>query len=95
MARSALRSAGDKTLLWFAYPKKSGPLKSGLSRDSGWDPVSGRSSMDSRRARKESDSALARKQLEAPVRQVVTSEGFTGFRRAAETPFNIVYEAQP
>jgi hypothetical protein len=26
---------------------------------------------------------------------VVTSAGFTRFRRAAETPFNIVYEAQP
>jgi hypothetical protein len=39
MARSALRSAGDNTLLWFAYPKKSGPLKSDLSRDSGWEPL--------------------------------------------------------
>jgi SAM-dependent methyltransferase len=32
---------------------------------------------------------------EARVRDVVTSAGFTRFRRAAETPFNIVYEARP
>ena len=32
---------------------------------------------------------------EARIREVVTAAGFTRFRRAAETPFNIVYEAQP
>jgi hypothetical protein len=32
---------------------------------------------------------------EARVRDVVTSAGFTRFRRAAETPVNIVYEARP
>ena len=32
---------------------------------------------------------------EKRVRQVVTSAGFNRFRRAAETPFNIVYEARP
>jgi SAM-dependent methyltransferase len=32
---------------------------------------------------------------EARMRTVVTSAGFTRFRRAAETPFNIVYEARP
>jgi hypothetical protein len=32
---------------------------------------------------------------ETKVRGVVTSAGFRGFRRAAETPFNIVYEARP
>ena len=32
---------------------------------------------------------------ESRVRQVVTSAGFSRFRRAAETPFNIVYEARP
>jgi SAM-dependent methyltransferase len=32
---------------------------------------------------------------EARVREVVTSAGFNRFRRAAETPFNIVYEARP
>ena len=32
---------------------------------------------------------------EARIRDVVTSAGFTRFRRAAETPFNIVYEARP
>jgi SAM-dependent methyltransferase len=32
---------------------------------------------------------------EARIREVVRSAGFTRFRRAAETPFNIVYEARP
>jgi ubiquinone/menaquinone biosynthesis C-methylase UbiE len=32
---------------------------------------------------------------EARIRDVVTSAGFTRFRRAAETPFNIVFEARP
>ena len=32
---------------------------------------------------------------EARIREVVTAAGFTSFRRAAETPFNIVYEARP
>jgi len=32
---------------------------------------------------------------ETRVNQVVTSAGFSRFRRAAETPFNIVYEARP
>lgn len=32
---------------------------------------------------------------EQRIREVVTSAGFTRFRRAAETPFNIVYEARP
>lgn len=32
---------------------------------------------------------------EARVRDVVISAGFTRFRRAAETPFNLVYEARP
>jgi SAM-dependent methyltransferase len=32
---------------------------------------------------------------EARIKQVVTSARFTRFRRAAETPFNIVYEARP
>jgi SAM-dependent methyltransferase len=31
---------------------------------------------------------------EARIREVVTAAGFTRFRRAAETPFNIVYEAR-
>ena len=39
MAPAALRAVSDNGLLWFAYPKKSGPLKSDLSRDSGWEPV--------------------------------------------------------
>jgi len=32
---------------------------------------------------------------EEPIRRVVTDAGFTRFRRVAETPFNIVYEARP
>ncbi len=32
---------------------------------------------------------------EAAIRQVVTDAGFTRFRRAAQTPFNNVYEARP
>jgi len=32
---------------------------------------------------------------EARMRKVVTDGGFTKFRRAAETPFNLVYEAKP
>ncbi len=39
MARSALSAVVDDGLLWFAYPKKSGPLQSDLSRDSGWEPL--------------------------------------------------------
>jgi SAM-dependent methyltransferase len=32
---------------------------------------------------------------EARIREVVSAAGFTRFRRAAETPFNIIYEARP
>jgi ubiquinone/menaquinone biosynthesis C-methylase UbiE len=32
---------------------------------------------------------------EAAIRQLVTEAGFTRFRRAAETPFNLVYEVRP
>jgi SAM-dependent methyltransferase len=32
---------------------------------------------------------------EKRTRNVVTSAGFTRFRRASETPFNLVYEARP
>jgi len=32
---------------------------------------------------------------EEPVRRLAVDAGFTGFRRVAETPFNIVYEARP
>jgi 2-polyprenyl-3-methyl-5-hydroxy-6-metoxy-1,4-benzoquinol methylase len=39
--------------------------------------------------------ALGAQAGEARIRQVVTNAGFTRFRRVAETPFNIVYEAQP
>ena len=31
----------------------------------------------------------------ARIEQVVTEAGFTRFRRAAETPFNLVFEARP
>lgn len=32
---------------------------------------------------------------ETRLRQVVTSGGFTRFRRATETPFNLLFEARP
>jgi hypothetical protein len=32
---------------------------------------------------------------EAAIRGVATEAGFTRFRRAAETPFNLVYEVRP
>jgi len=32
---------------------------------------------------------------EEPVRWLATEAGFSRFRRVAETPFNIVYEARP
>jgi hypothetical protein len=32
---------------------------------------------------------------ERAIRQVVSAAGFSRFRRAAETPFNLVYEARP
>jgi SAM-dependent methyltransferase len=39
--------------------------------------------------------ALGAQAGEARIRDVVSAGGFTRFRRAAETPFNIVYEARP
>jgi hypothetical protein len=39
IAPKTLKAVGDKTLLWFAYPKKSGPLQSDISRDDGWEPL--------------------------------------------------------
>jgi hypothetical protein len=39
--------------------------------------------------------ALGAQAGEARIRDVVTAAGFTRFRRAAETPFNIVFEARP
>lgn len=39
--------------------------------------------------------ALGAQAGQARIEQVVRKGGFTRFRRAAETPFNLVYEAQP
>ena len=39
--------------------------------------------------------ALGAQAGEAAIRAVVSQAGFSRFRRAAETPFNIVYEARP
>lgn len=39
--------------------------------------------------------ALGAQAGEARMREVVTSAGFTRFRRATETPFNLVFEARP
>jgi hypothetical protein len=39
--------------------------------------------------------ALGAQAGEAKIREVVDNGGFTRFRRAAETPFNLVFEARP
>jgi ubiquinone/menaquinone biosynthesis C-methylase UbiE len=39
--------------------------------------------------------ALGAQAGEATMREVVTSAGFSRFRRATETPFNLVFEAKP
>lgn len=39
--------------------------------------------------------ALGAQAGEAAIRQIATDAGFTRFRRAAEWPFNLVYEARP
>jgi len=39
--------------------------------------------------------ALGAQAGEARMRDVVTKGGFTRFRRASETPFNLVFEARP
>jgi hypothetical protein len=39
VASAALSAVVEDGLLWFAYPKKSGAVKSDLSRDIGWEPV--------------------------------------------------------
>jgi hypothetical protein len=39
--------------------------------------------------------ALGAQAGEPAIRQLATDAGFTRFRRAAETPFNIVYEVRP
>ncbi|NRQ32396.1 methyltransferase domain-containing protein [Nonomuraea sp. NN258] len=39
--------------------------------------------------------ALGAQAGEEPIRQVATDAGFSRFRRVAQTPFNIVYEARP
>ena len=41
------------------------------------------------------DYALGAQAGGAAIRQVTTDAGFTRFRRAAETPFNLVFEARP
>jgi SAM-dependent methyltransferase/transcriptional regulator with XRE-family HTH domain len=39
--------------------------------------------------------ALGAQAGEAPIHRLATDAGFTRFRRVAETPFNLVYEARP
>ena len=41
------------------------------------------------------DDALGNQAGEPPIADVVTAGGFRTFRRVAETPFNLVYEARP
>ncbi len=39
--------------------------------------------------------ALGAQAGESKIREVVESGGFSHFRRATETPFNLIYEAKP
>ena len=39
--------------------------------------------------------ALAAQAGEGAIRQITADAGFTRFRRAAETPFSLVYELRP
>ncbi|HXG85650.1 MAG TPA: hypothetical protein VNI84_16625, partial [Pyrinomonadaceae bacterium] len=39
--------------------------------------------------------ALGAQAGEARIKDVITKSGFSHFRRATETPFNLVYEAKP
>jgi len=39
--------------------------------------------------------ALGAQAGEKRMKEVVTQGGFTRFRRATETPFNLIYEARP
>jgi hypothetical protein len=39
--------------------------------------------------------ALGAQAGEGRIREVVTSAGFSKFRRATQTPFNVIYEARP
>lgn len=39
VAPAVFNAIAEDGLLWFAYPKKSGGIKSDLSRDTGWEPV--------------------------------------------------------
>lgn len=39
LALPAIRAIKEDGLLWFAYPKKSGAIKTDISRDHGWEPV--------------------------------------------------------
>jgi hypothetical protein len=39
--------------------------------------------------------ALGAQAGEDRIRKVVTEAGFTRFRRASETPFNLIFEARP
>jgi hypothetical protein len=43
----------------------------------------------------ENGPALGAQAGEERIREVVTSAGFSKFRRAIQTPFNIIYEARP
>jgi hypothetical protein len=39
--------------------------------------------------------ALGTQAGEGAIRQITADAGFTRFRRAADTPFNLVYEVRP
>lgn len=39
LATIAIKVAKPGALVWITYPKKSGAIKTDITRDSGWDPV--------------------------------------------------------
>lgn len=39
LAPAMLGRATDEDLIWIAYPKKSGSIKTDIDRDHGWEPV--------------------------------------------------------
>ena len=61
----------------------------------GCENAMGESPTDLRTRSQEVGLCLGAQAGEARIRDVVTAVGFSRFRRASETPFNIVYEARP
>ena len=65
------------------------------TRSAGSTTTSPRSSACPTRCRRPAGIALGAQAGEAAIRRIATDAGFTRFRRATETPFNLVFEARP